>query len=526
MSYDTPALGSSPPPSHRSFIPPVAGHKRSAPSLLPAFEPFPSPTLPRPAKRIARDPSPDWANKNQKKYPTPLPTSSTVIPSSSPPPHGRTYQSGLARTQSTLPERAPLATVPTIELAEDGQPMLMGRSSNASHYQLSTNKLVSRVHVRATYLSAGPPASKTVRIECMGWNGMKLHCEHKVFILHKNDTFTSETEDADIMIDVHDARVLLQWPREKGRLATPVDSDTSSVFDDVSPRRRAAVNQNSPLGSPLRRRVPLQSPLSPSKAVQAISANSGMLGPDQTPGSPFMVYVDEDVRQEEEEEAEASNASNEATQSTQLASQLLGESQPSALGEAPEFSDHEEENDPIIHSFGPFGANLDSRLAAITATGSPEHPRVALSPLKASSISPQRLRPFGPSHNQDGIVGPVVNHVINQLAYSRLASTPLSTIMSHLPVQFKDAQSPSKENTSLTTASLKRMLDSTACIGEVTREGKDAAGKPLESEFYYVPEGDNDAKRRDAVVEGLRKPGLRACRKQHKVSAGPLSSML
>ena len=65
---------------------------------------------------------------------------------------------------------------------------------------------------------------------------------------------------------------------------------------------------------------------------------------------------------------------------------------------------------------------------------------------------------------------------------------------------------------------LKGMIDKTQCIGEVCREGKDAAGKPLESEYYYIPDMDPDHKRRDAVVEGLRKPGLRACRKQHKVS--------
>lgn len=396
----------------------------------------------------------------------------------------------------------------------------MGRSSNASHYQLSTNKLVSRVHVRAVYIPADHPAPKTVRVECLGWNGVKIHCEHKVFNLQKNDSFTSETEDADIMVDVHDARVLLQWPREKGKLATPIDSDSSPTSDIGSPRHGLAPQYRSPLQSPIRRRARLQSPISPSKAVQAITSNPAlMLAPELGDTGPIQVYVDEDVRQEEEA---AANNQGEATQSTQIASQpigsLPGDSQSSALSEPQEFSDNDEENDPVVHSFGPFGANLDSRLAAITANESPERLRPALSPLKASSVSPQRLRCPESSRNQDENVSPVVNHVINQLAYSRLASTPLSTIMSHLPAHFKDNKSGTKENTGITTETLKHMLDFTACIGEVTREGKDAAGKPLESEFYYIPEMDNDAKRRDAVVEGLRKPGLRACRKQHKVS--------
>lgn len=407
--------------------------------------------------------------------------------------------------------------MPTIELDEGGQPILMGRSSNSSHYQLSTNKLVSRVHVRALYIPAESPAPKRVRIDCMGWNGVRLHCEHKWWELGKGDSFTSETEDADIMIDVQDARVLLQWPREKSKLATPTDSE--SAWDENSPTRGRFVQQRSPLQSPLRNRVRLQSPISPSRAVQASSCLLASAPELASPG-PVQVYEDEDARQEGGQSA--TNAQTQLTQSTQIASQplggFLGDSQTSALSDPPDYSDNDEENDPIVHSFGPFGANLDSRMAAINASSSPTQPRTALSPLKASSVSPQRLRRTAPSSSKGEEEYPVINHVINQLAYSRLASTPLSTIMNNLPAHFKDSKSNTKENTALTTGALKHMLETTACIGEVAREGKDAAGKPLESEFYYIPDMDDDAKRRDSVVEGLRKPGLRACRKQHKVS--------
>ena len=105
----------------------------------------------------------------------------------------------------------------------------------------------------------------------------------------------------------------------------------------------------------------------------------------------------------------------------------------------------------------------------------------------------------------------IKDHVINQLAFSRLSSTPLSTILSHLP---RDAGV-------LTRATLKDIIDQVDCVGEVMREGKDAAGKVLESEYYYVPEQDRDEQRKEAVVNDLMKPGLRACRKQHKVGASP-----
>lgn len=80
--------------------------------------------------------------------------------------------------------------------------------------------------------------------------------------------------------------------------------------------------------------------------------------------------------------------------------------------------------------------------------------------------------------------------------------------MQNLPAALKDA--------SFTDDVLKAMLDGTSCIGTVEREGKDAAGKRLESEYYYIPEADGDGSRRQ-LVEGMGGRGLRNCRKSHKV---------
>ncbi|KAK2672444.1 hypothetical protein RAB80_012523 [Fusarium oxysporum f. sp. vasinfectum] len=78
------------------------------------------------------------------------------------------------------------------------------------------------------------------------------------------------------------------------------------------------------------------------------------------------------------------------------------------------------------------------------------------------------------------------------------------------------AHLPSEEKRDISKDDLRDVIESTPCIGIIKRQGKDAAGKPLESEYYYVPEEDDDQQRRAAVVDGLRKPSLRACRKQHK----------
>lgn len=397
----------------------------------------------------------------------------------------------------------------------------MGRSGKAAHYQLSTNKLISRVHVRARYIPADPPAPNKVEIVCMGWNGVKIHCQGKAWDLSKDSTFTSESQNAEIMIDVQDARVLLQWPKFGRKLSTPTDTD-SGPDSENSPRRAPATNQSrSPFSSPLRQRHRLQSPVSPSPAVNNMSAARPSLSLDDDLPVVPIVQVYEDP-QPEEGLGEGITV-NEATQSTQFLSQPLGASldvsQTSLQSEVDQFSDQDEENDPIIHSFGPFGANLLPRMASITTgTASPEQPRRRVDVLRETSPSPQhRSSSESIRDTKDAAENPVVNHVVNQLAYSRLSSTPISTIMGNIPSSLTVNSPDSKENKRLTLDMLKRMIDKTQCIGEVAREGKDAAGKQLESEYYYVPDLDLDEKRRDSVVEGLRKPGLRACRKQHKV---------
>ena len=507
-------------------VPAVGGVKRPAPSLLPPFEPLSSsPSLPRPTKRVARFPPSEYEKETQK-YPTPVPTSSTGILSSSPPQIPSTCRRVLVRTVSTLSERAPLSAVPSIELDRHGQPTLMGRSSNSSHYQLSTNKLISRVHVRAVYLAASPPEPQKILIECMGWNGLKIHCQGRAWELCKGDSFTSETGDADIMIDVQDTRVLLQWPKPEQRISTPIDSD--SPWEEE--RRLNAIRALSE--SPLRRQQRLHSPVSPSPAVNAIHTSSNF--PNSSP--PMSVKVYEDDESEGDDPTAAAAAAAEATQSTQVASQPLGsslqesqllgaslqesqslrsslrESQTSNNAESRDFSDRDEENDPVIHSFGPFGANLLPRMQSFT-TNSPNH-RSPLRPIKEATISPPKHR-GGSDSTRDDNSNPVANHVINQLAFSRLSSTPMSTLIDHLPSHLKESSPGSKAK--FTPNSLKRLLDGAGCVGEVQREGKDAAGKKLESEYYYIPDLDEDMKRKDAVVDGLGKRGLRACRKQHKV---------
>lgn len=500
-------------------LPTAAGVKRPAPSLLPAFEPLSSsPGLPRPSKR--------HANSNAfLKYPTPVPTSSTGILSSSPPRIGLGPRPVPQRTLSTISDRAPLSSVPSVELNENGETVLMGRSSSSSHYQLSANRLISRVHVKARYIAAASSLEPNkIEIICNGWNGLKLVCQGQTWELAKGDSFTSETEGAEIMINVQDARVFVRWPRrDKDQDALGHLSD--STWDE-SPRPRVARAGSELLGSPLRRTTRLASPESPTPAnVSSSNASFDSLLPRHVEEDDAPVEIYEDASADEKSPRKSNARNAEASFMTHVAESFSSDlSDPQSDDE----NDPIGENDPILHSFGPFGPNLSSRLASFSAFTPQKAPasRESLAAVLESSPIPASS-PLGPANANSPSAGhsaatpaavtglspeataTITNHVINQLAFSRLSSTPLSTIMSNLPAD---------ERRGVTADQLRIVIESTPCVGIIRRQGKDAAGKPLESEYYYTPELDTDEHRRLAVTDGLRKPSLRNCRKQHKVS--------
>ncbi|KAJ4289001.1 target of SBF [Kalmusia sp. IMI 367209] len=490
------------------------------PSLLPAFEPLSSSPFPRPhsAKRKFNDDSPTHPKQHLRYYPTPVPTSSTGILASSSPQKAR---HGLDRTISALSERQPLGAVPTVDLPANGEILRMGRSSNSSDYQLSANRLISRVHVQAAYYA--PTATYPngyIEVECLGWNGAKIHCEGQVFELCKNDTYMSENPEVEIMLDVQDTRVIIAWPRVPAKLSW--DSE-----EDISPLRRPS-QENLASSPPI---IP-RSPVSQSPIRQPIFTAAPTLPP---PPGAVQIFEDEDAREENGSTTPTPTSPIPADETFIRPSNSRSNSGPdndaldakaSILSSFNEdsFSDGDEENDPIVHSFGPFGENLNSRLASFS-TATPVQPLSAHRRRSVlTSTSPRKLSPSESFRFKES---PIKNHVINQLAYSRIHSQPISTIHKNIPSELKaclpknsdkdgEGSGASTPVPQLSKKELKRMMDDIPCIGEIPRSGKDAAGQPLENEFYYVPEMDTDMLRRETVTGGMRGTGLRSVRKQHK----------
>lgn len=489
------------PPKTGTEVPNVAGVKRPA-SLLPAFEPSSSPPLPRPSKRVARD-----SEIEVSKYPTPVPTSSTVIPTSSP----SRAQHSRPSLHSMLSERTPLSTVSSIMLSETGETISMGRSSASCDYQLLPSRLISRVHVRASYKPPSNPFGRgQVEILCTGWNGIKLHCQGKTYELTKGKTFTSDIKDADIMIDVQNTRVLVQWPRPERKDSTSsvnsnhMSGETSLVKNQQSSARRHTI----PTSSPPRKQRPA-SPVSPSPAVQSL-ANSR--NPLLTPSRSSAVVVYEDEPSPTRAGRPSTDSTTRATQSnTNLPTENIRNSTISSFSsKEEEFSEHDEENDPIVHSFA-LSENAHSRMPSYQERNHPARSPPHRTDKASTPPPPPSTKTTSPQPGKDK----VQNHAVNQLAFSRLSSTPLSTILSNLPPKMWK-RTPSATH-GFSKEEIRDIIEGTPCIGVVSREGKDAAGKPLESEYYYVAEFDEDEMRKEAVVHELRKPGLRNCRKQHKV---------
>lgn len=578
---DTSTSSSTKRPSSQSQLLPPLELLSSSPGL-PALPNVPSRRQSRPLS--APKPASGASNNDYLKYPTPVPTSSTGILSSSPP---RVHaHPPPQRAPSIVSERAPLSAVPSVELNENGDTLRMGRSSNSSDYQLSANRLISRVHVKARYVSATVPLQPNkIEIECNGWNGLKLHCQGRTYDMHKGEVLSFETEGVEIMLNVQDARVLVHWPKRDARDGLAdlgwEDSPPRSVrnggpqLGGGSPRPGSGAGLGLLQSSPLHRTTRITSPESPTPAAHA---SLQQVMSDDVPSNsqhssilsdlPSISDREKSVEIYEDEDAgEEGIVAKTGSIGDQSFMTDINNSFSSDLSDANSDAEDEnypnEENDPIVHSFGPFGANLNSRMAMTSfhvdspkrrrlGSGGFASPRVngasrvsdaSNAVLSGKSASTSREASIGhkASHTPtpDGNkhessvqaekdkeiqpdvshldVATITNHVVNQLAFSRLSSTPLSTIMANLPAE---------EKKDLLRHHLKFIVETATCIGTIEREGKDADGKPLESQYYYIPEKDDDEHRRAAVVDGLRKPTLRNCRKHHVVCTVPFQPWL
>ncbi|KAK6343511.1 hypothetical protein TWF730_011101 [Orbilia blumenaviensis] len=538
---------------------------KRTPSLLPAIDFQASP--PRQAPRLAEPGQvsdeesfvvAEEKFNNNNRYPTPVPTSDIGFPTSpareaAAPVLGR---QGLNRTSSAFSElRAPLVSVPTVMLPKNCQPVTFGRSANKCTYLLSKSHIVSRVHFQVTYLNLA--LRKRVEIHCVGYNGGRAHCRGEIWELRYGDIFWSESGD-DIMLETDNTRVVIRRPADDPVLLSPSPATVMSVvipsdnfpyppeFDpsaeiearDGLPHPTEGVDSfgkffNEPvrkLGIPKPRNGSIDANALAEPAPLRMSREPWNSNPDSPcpqpkrqrirPVSPlpftylpasqsnFTLYEDSDdddlpippsspVKAEEEDHG-----------------LVLRESEkPEALNTEVEVDDDDDEEEDRSNDEEGSGSEYDEEDAE-NVVESTTHAHIT--PTKTKNSAKSRKAAYKLKHKLDESVAQdpltpkskisLMKHLSNQLAFSRLSSTPLSNLVKSLPPDIR---------TKVPIDLIQALLTSTPCVGEIKREGKDASGRPLEPEYYYIADMDFDMDRK-SIVSSLNKPSLRSCRKTHK----------
>ena len=156
-------------------------------------------------------------------------------------------------------------------------------------------------------------------------------------------------------------------------------------------------------------------------AVQALLPSSPPLPPVQVPLNDIpapTVEIYEDPEPAPGEKISLYDNADPSQAATHILSQNLNasmKSQDTLASPNADFSDNDEENDPIIHSFGPFGANLLPRMASFNTASSPLQ---KASPRNSKAIHTDPLQPSR-SPGQPLVANSdfdIKEHIINQLA--------------------------------------------------------------------------------------------------------------
>ncbi|KAF3289964.1 hypothetical protein TWF970_003706 [Orbilia oligospora] len=539
---------------------------KRTPSLLPAIDFQTSPPRQvRPAKsEQVSDQEPVVVAPEEKAnhYPTPVPTSEIGISTSPAPKVAAPVSSrqGLNRTNSAFSElRAPLVSVPTVTLPKNCQPVTFGRSVNKCTYLMSKSHTVSRVHFKVTYLGLG--LRKSVEVHCVGYNGGRVHCRGDTWELRYGDIFWSESGD-DIMVETDNTRVVIRWPSDDLQATSPVSPVIkpvvipSSTFPypaeyDLSIETKARNGRPFPtegvefFGKFTHEPVPkinIPKPRNGSIDINALTEPAPLRlsrepwnnNPDSpcpqpkrqrlmpvsplpfatlsTSQSNFTLYEDEDDEDDDIVFAPISPVKDEEEEEDY--GFVLRESEkPEALNTEVELDDdeedEEEEEEEGVNDNEEEDANYDDEDSE-NVNESAAHTTPTKHTAKSQKLAYKLKHKLDESVSQDPLTPKskisLMKHLSNQIAFSRLASTPLSNLIKSLPPGVREKVS---------VEFVQALLTSVPCIGEIKREGKDASGKLLEPEYYYIADMDFDLDRK-SIVCSLNKPSLRSCRKTHK----------
>lgn len=437
----------------------------------------------------------------------------------------------------------PDAAVLRIPLTASKPSVVIGRSSKTCDFHFKTaDKTVSRAHVRVDHTPS------TIIFTCLGHNGMGMvvprvcqvtNTHDKVFVLRETGKpLPSHALSKTIILDYqhtefHVARgervemprfanILLQV-RDHVMLVNPDDCD-EELTDDEMP-----VHSQTPAATATPQAFTVPAPRTPQKIAHLQPEADDQTPSKQARPAKAVAVASKPAKVENKIEAENKTKAAEAQAPTSISMPVKSQMQVSAPVST---SANMQTQGPAVSST-PIKAHTQALASAsIKRASTPLSERSANVPKhlpakrRAASEEPSlkkhrgeiKAAPSASDRDKDGKViidlsclenvnnlGEIKNILINHLAFLRLSSTPgsfLNTILASV--------------STLSLAQLRSVLNEVECIGVIYRQGKDAAGKPLEEEYYYIPEKDTDPERQKLVALIKGHGGLRACRKTHK----------
>jgi hypothetical protein len=111
----------------------------------------------------------------------------------------------------------------------------------------------------------------------------------------------------------------------------------------------------------------------------------------------------------------------------------------------------------------------------------PESPsRSSLSPPPADLSPPEPISPVNNKKSQSlpPTDSALIDALLTTLIFAEVKPTPLPRLIADLTHRMSNIHQ----------GHIKAVLTATPCVGIVHRNGKDAAGKELSDEYYYIPE--------------------------------------
>lgn len=427
------------------------------------------------------------ANRGRTQYPTPNPSSS-LFRSSSPAAAAETHEPKKvsfdlhkARINTDFNILDPDANVTRIPLLEKQSRITIGRSSKSCDFFFaSTDKNVSRLHVSVSY------NVEQLVLTCLGRNGLAIRIPKPCYVFATNST---------------DNYVVLE--NDSG---VPLDLDSMGLKESFKSIKLDANHTE----FTVRRKETITLPRFANILIE-INGHVILLNPldheEELTDDEMPVLMDTLTTPIKAPETFMPQAPLKANVQPALEEPSPSKTHLDVKTPFKIFEDVAEERPIIKRPSTPLSdkSNTFSAPATPKRKAQSEEPQPIKNKKKKKALETQKVEV-----NQDWIANvqkiPEINNIlINHLAFSRLSSTPASFLLTI-----------SVLTSELTLREIRVLLHNIQCIGVIYRQGKDAAGKPLEEEYYYMPENDVDDERPKLVASIKGHGGLRSCRRTHK----------